>query len=303
MKTKICKIIPGLLGMLVVLWAWPAFAANLPNLLRVNGVGLAYEVRGQGPPLLMIMGYAGTTEAWDPCLVKALTKDFSLILYDHRGMGRSGKWNKPVSLKMLAQDAHDLLKALGHEKVHVLGWSMGSMIAQELALAHPDQVAKLILYGTVYDNKPVMEALKRMGKATPKEFKAMMFPGDWLKQNPGIFRRLPHVSKRTDPAAVAAQAKAMALWPGTEDRLAKIAVPTLIVSGEEDGVTPAEQAVRMAGLIPGAWLARFKAGGHWLMYQNPLDLARLVKAFLLLKQNLLEPEARLSDGPDMSKAA
>ena len=278
-------------------------SAATPAKVLVNGVELAYAVKGQGPPLLMIMGYAGSMEAWDSELLNALSRDFSLILYDHRGMGRSAKWRGPVSLKMLAGDARALLDALGLAKANVLGWSMGSMIAQELALAHPGRVTKLILYGTVFDNKPVVKALKAMGKATPKDFKAMMFPAGWLKLHPGIFQRLPHPATKADPAAMAAQARAMTQWRGTESRLAAIAMPTLIIAGEEDRITPPEQAFSMAGLIPGAWLARFKGGGHWLMYQSPLGMARLVKAFLLTRQNLLGPGARLGQGAVRAKAA
>ena len=286
MQTKTSKTVLALACALIALWASFGFAAGMPGKIRVNGVELAYQIRGQGPPLLMIMGYAGTMEAWAPELLDGLARDFTLILYDHRGMGRSGEWKKPVSLKMLAGDALALLGALGHGRANVLGWSMGSMIAQEMALARPKRVAKLILYGTVFDNGPVVKALKAMGKASPKDFKAMMFPADWLKEHPDVFERLPKSPGPPDPAAVAAQAKAMALWRGTKDRLARIAVPTLIIAGEADQITPPEHALRMAGLIPGAWLARFKSGGHWLMYQNPLDMARLVKAFLLIREHL-----------------
>ena len=104
---------------------------------QVNDVKLAYYTRGQGEPLIMIMGYAATMGMWDPALLEELSKNNTLILFDNRGIGLSTdtKENK-TTIPQMADDAAGLVKALGYKKVNVLGWSMGARIAQQLSLIH-----------------------------------------------------------------------------------------------------------------------------------------------------------------------
>jgi pimeloyl-ACP methyl ester carboxylesterase len=89
------------------------------------------------------------------------------------------------------------------------------------------------------------------------------------------------------PAVVAKQREAMANWSADIQRLSSMSKDVLLVSGDEDNVTPPAQSLRLAGIIKGSWLARFRGAGHWLMYQAPEDLARLVHSFLSIREDLL----------------
>ena len=259
-------------------------ARTLPDagvrLARVNGADLAYRTVGSGEPLLLVMGYAGTMDVWDPALVDRLARSYRVILFDNRNVGRSPAADGPVTMEGMARDGLGLLRALGVDRAHVLGWSMGSMIAQEMALTEPDRVGKLVLYGTACRPESVRRALARFDGATHEDILAMLFPEPWAKAHPEVWSRLPSPAVPASPAAVARQREAMLAWPGTRARLGDIRSDVLVVAGEEDDVTPAADGLDVAGLIPGAWVARFKGAGHWLMYQSPDGMAAAVENFL-----------------------
>lgn len=259
--------------------------------VTVNGADMGYRVMGRGEPLLLVMGYAGCMDVWDPVLVDGLSERFRVIMFDNRGMGYSGTGGqgsmRKLTMRDMAADALGVLDALGVERAHVLGWSMGSLIVQEMALEAPDRVDKLVLYGSAVDPKPVVAAVDRLSTMTHDAFMKNLFPGAWADGHGDVYGRLPSPAIPADPAVVAAQREAIARWVGTEDRAGDISADTLLVVGENDSLTPPSQSVRLAGLIPGAWLMRFKGGGHWLMYQNPAALARVIEDFLTVNQDLL----------------
>ena len=113
--------------------------------VRAGEVELDYERSGSGPPLLLIMGMSGTALHWGEPFLCALREDFELIAYDHRGVGNSTALDGPVTILQMAQDAVALLDALELDSAHVLGISMGGMVAQELAITSPERVAGLVL--------------------------------------------------------------------------------------------------------------------------------------------------------------
>ncbi len=114
-------------------------------LTRVGEIELSYERGGSGPPLLAIMGMSGTLLSWGEPFLGPLRESFEVIAYDHRGVGGSSRMNAPFTIAQLAEDAAGLLDALELDSAHVLGISMGGMVAQELALAGPDRVRTLTL--------------------------------------------------------------------------------------------------------------------------------------------------------------
>src|SRR5271167_2647344 len=115
------------------------------TLVQVEEIELDCERSGSGPPLLMIMGMSGTAEHWGQPFLDELRRDFEVIVYDHRGVGASSRLEGSTTIRELAADAAGLLRALGIDSAHVLGISMGGMIAQELALAHPERLRTLAL--------------------------------------------------------------------------------------------------------------------------------------------------------------
>lgn len=281
-------------GLLLVLFtsANLAVAESTPtpqtNKIKVNGIELGYRVTGSGAPLLLITGYGATMDSWDHVLIDQLSDNFKVIVFDNRGMGYSSINKETLTIKLMADDAAGLLKALGVVKADVLGWSMGSMIAQEVALNYPGKVGKLILYATACTNKEANNALAHVATTQSKPLAERYFPTEWYKQNPDALERMPKSSVPPSPATVALQSKACSQWQGTEDRLSKLNIPVLLLVGADDDITPPSQSVRMARLIPGAWLAQFKGGSHFLQYQAPQDMARVVSAFLQAEQNLIK---------------
>jgi pimeloyl-ACP methyl ester carboxylesterase len=252
----------------------------------VSDVELGYRMAGEGPPLLLITGYGCTMDNWDPLLVAALAARHRVILFDNRGMGASTASKAPFSLDLFAEDAAGLLAALGIEKAGVLGWSMGAVTALELALNHPEMVDKVVAYGGAAEPGPVNAAVEEFSRMTPTQFSAQLFPKTWAEAHPEVLARLPRPATKPDPAIVGRQRQALAEWPGFGDRLAGLTRPVLLVVGLEDAVTPPGQSLRLAQSIPGAWLIRFAGAGHWLQYQAPQDLARVVDTFLTVPEDL-----------------
>jgi pimeloyl-ACP methyl ester carboxylesterase len=262
--------------------------AALPvAIAQVDDARLGYRVVGAGEPLLLIMGYAGTMDVWDGDLVARLARTRRVILFDNRGMGHSSGSEAPLTMEMMARDALGLMDVLGIRRADVMGWSMGSVIAQEMALTRPDAVGKLVLYGSACDPEPVRAALARFDTMSREQFAAALFPRVWTEANPSIYSRLPSPALPPSAQAVARQRAALDAWEGTRARLTSLSGPVLLVSGEDDAVTPVDQSLDMASLIPGAWLARFKGGGHWLMYQTPEGMASVIETFLSGRQDLL----------------
>jgi pimeloyl-ACP methyl ester carboxylesterase len=112
----------------------------------VRDITIAYKEIGSGEPLIMIMGYSGAMDLWDPRLVNLLAKHYRVIVFDNRGMGNTTSSDKEYTIRLFADDTAGLMDALGIKKAHVMGWSMGTNIAQELTLDYPEKVDKLILY-------------------------------------------------------------------------------------------------------------------------------------------------------------
>jgi len=115
---------------------------------KINDINMYYDVQGDGFPLVMIMGFLGNADLWDPRMLPALADKFKVITFDNRGAGRTDVSDKEFSIRLLAEDTVGLMDVLNVPKAHVLGISMGGMIAQELALNYPERVEKLILSST-----------------------------------------------------------------------------------------------------------------------------------------------------------
>ena len=142
----------------------------------VNGISVAYEVQGSGPPLLLIMGYRLSSRAWPPEFIDALAKRFTLILFDNRGTGLSEKPAFGYALSNIAKDICGLLEHLAIPRAHVLGYSMGGAVAQELACRYPERVQRLVLCATlcggprtVYAGPAVIAVMRGLVGLSPHE--------------------------------------------------------------------------------------------------------------------------------------
>lgn len=273
-------------------------ASGTDAALRIDGAVLDYrDIPASAPqagarPLLLITGYAVTKEMWNADFVQALAEHRRVLLLDNRGMGRgmgqgmgpggqpSGEAGEAPGIVGMARDAAALLDHLGIRRADVLGWSMGGMTAQELALARPDLVASLTLYASAPDTLALMPVLDRMAAMSGPELRAAIFPPAWAAAHPGAVERLPKHPRPPDMGVIARQYTAMRHWSGGVERLSGLRMPVLVLAGEVDWVCPAEQSRRMAARMPGSELVVLPGGGHWMMHQFPAELARLFNTFL-----------------------
>lgn len=275
-----------LLALLLAACARVGIPAQQAAILHADGFALDYldlparEADRQAPPLLFITGYAVTKEMWDQRLVQALRARRRVLLLDNRGMGPSAAPSGAFALGDLARDAAALLDGLGIARADVLGWSLGGMTAQELALQRPDLVRSLTLLATVPDNAELMPVLDRMAALPPAELLGAMFPPGWVATHPDAPGLLPARPRPPDLNVISRQYAAMKNWEGTRDRLTHLQAPVLLLAGGQDWVCSAEQSRQMARAIPGARLEVLPQGGHWIMHQEPEALARLIEDFL-----------------------
>lgn len=260
--------------------------------VQVGDITMAYKVLGQGDPLVLIMGYSCTMDLWDPRLLDLLSSRYQVIIFDNRGMGYTTAPPGNFSMGQFANDTAGLLDNLGIEKAHVMGWSMGANIAQELAIRYPELVNRTILYagdcGGTQAQMPSPEVLKELtntsGSAEErgKRLLGLIIPEDWMSGQPEFYKSFPVPTEISSVDSIERQAQAFASWQGTYDRLDRIESPTLLVTGTEDLVEPPENSFIIAQRINSSWLVQFNGGGHGLMYQYPERLAKIITAFIEL---------------------
>jgi pimeloyl-ACP methyl ester carboxylesterase len=246
---------------------------------RLGAVG--YRVVGSGPPLVLIMGYGWTMEGWDPRLVHALARHNRVVMFDNSGVGRTQQLPPPFSVDAMAGQTSALIGTLGLGRPDVLGWSMGGMIAQALAVLHPAQVRRLVLCATypgtgaaVVPSAPVMRA----GSIFPAN-QASAF--DAFKT---AISEYPGPASPPGPAPNGPQAAAVAdWWTGVDPagrEIARISVPALVADGTADQLVPVANDHVIARLIPGARLVLYPDAGHGFLFQDWKRFASLVESFL-----------------------
>jgi pimeloyl-ACP methyl ester carboxylesterase len=256
---------------------------------RVGEVELSYERSGSGPPLLAIMGMSGTLLTWGEPFMGPLCERFEVIAYDHRGVGESSRMEAPFTTAELAADAAGLLDALEVESAHVLGISMGGMVAQELVLAHPQRVRTLTLgctycggEGSALASPPIAQRLFEAMSSGERErvirttWEICISPAP-LRDDAELYATFRALAKERPVAreVIAAQMQAIVAHD-TSARLPEVRVPTLIVHGTVDELIPAQNAHVIAGHMPDARLELLDDIGHLFFWELPRRSAELV---------------------------
>lgn len=261
------------------------------GLVRVNGVRLYYERRGTGPAVLIIPGIPAVVSDCLP-LAENLSDRFTVIAYDNRGSGQSDKPDHPYTMQQLARDAAKLLEALGVERAHVLGFSMGGMIAQHLALDLPDRVRRLVLACThaglrhaIPPSREVARAFQR-DTATWRERIELLAPYAFEKsypeREPEHFAAFVEKKARDEQPLYAYRRQlAASIRHDSHDRLPEISQPTLVITGSADAVVPAENSRLLAQRIPSARLSVIEQAGHLFFMEKPAETIRVLREFLL----------------------
>jgi 3-oxoadipate enol-lactonase len=255
---------------------------------RNGDVELAYELLGEGPPLLLIQGLGYGGRGWGPML-DLLADDFTVVAFDNRGFGASDAPPGPYTARELAHDARAVLDAAALDRAHVVGASLGGMVAQELALGDPDRVDRLVLACTTpggpaaYPMPARTVSLMAEAATMPADVALRRFVENGLGEGSSeeLIQRI--VAYRTanppDPGGWQAQAAAGATHDAL-DRLGAISAPTLIVHGTRDEVVDPRNAELVADRIPGARVELLAGCGHLLFWEEPERLVALVKEFL-----------------------
>jgi len=258
--------------------------------VTVGDIEIAYRIQGQGEPLLLIMGLAGTYDIWDPTLLGELAQHYQVISFDNRGIGKTTKGTQPYTIPQFADDTAGLLQALGIDHASVLGWSLGSHVGQELALKYPQRVDRLILYASLCGGREAIRRPETMAQFVDtsggpeqqaERLLNLILPPDWVRGHlPYVLEVFLHPLHQVSQASIENQVRAEHEWSGTWDRLGQVSRPTLVVTGTDDQATPPDNSLILAQRIPHAWLAYFTGGGHGMMYQYPRQFAATIHSFL-----------------------
>jgi pimeloyl-ACP methyl ester carboxylesterase len=232
---------------------------------------------------------------WSPTLLNELSANRTVIIFDNRGVGESTVGTKEFSISQFANDTIGLLDVLNITDADMFGFSMGSFIAQELALKNPNRVNSLILYasscGGVEAIPPSPQALQAIAVVTNSStpiregidnITSTMFPTEWFEANPDYQTYIPLSKEPVIPEIVQRQQNAIICWftKGTCQDLSNITQPALVIVGTEDIWTPPVNSLMIAEKVPAAWLVQVRDSGHGLMYQFPDKFTRVVSTFL-----------------------
>lgn len=267
---------------------------------QVGDVKLAYYVRGTGKPLLLINGFISTMCLWDPLFLEDLSKTHQLIIFDNRGVGLSTDTKENnTTIPQMADDAAGLIKALGYQKIDILGWSMGARIAQQLLIRHPEVVNKAVLCSpnpggahNVPADKAVEEKLNNPNIPDTEKLSLLVPPCDGgVVTAQEIFGRMVEaarqgtapndltVSKQTTERQNRARTTLWSADQSNYNNLKNIKNPVLVTDGRYDVIDKPVNSLIIAGQIPFAWLAYFE-GGHAFLFEQHKKFVETVDAFL-----------------------
>ncbi len=260
-----------------------------------DGTKIRYEIRGDGKPLALIMGFSGSGRAWTESFLELIEPRFKLLVIDNRGTGESGQPNGPWTIADMAADVIAVLDHARVDRALVFGISMGGMIAQELVLGYPGRVEGLVLGCTNCGRSHSIQA-------APESI-AKLVPEPGLSQQQAALRALSvAVSKEffgspTGAAFFMRMASEMVNSPITPmetyahqvyalsefdsfERLKAINLPTLVITGDQDAIIPYKNSEVLGREIRGAKLHIVKGAGHMFVWEALSEVADTIGAFL-----------------------
>lgn len=257
--------------------------------LSVNGTRIAYEVHGAGEPLVLVHGWSGSRGVWKLQL-PAFARRYRVIAVDLRGHGDSDKprGDQHYSIPICAGDLNGLLDGLGIDRAVFMGQSMGTLVCQQLCLAHPERVTALVLAGALSGSPPAGGIVGPWVERIIEEIQAKGFETYlrtivpfWFSPgfDPSLIRAATADCFKTAPHAAMAFCKAVSGF-SLRDRLPEIKAPTLLIVGDQDGRTPLQESEYMNRHIPEAWLRVIKGAGHMANVEKTDEFNRAVLTFL-----------------------
>ena len=272
--------------------------------IDVDGTLLSYAVAGDGPPVLLIQGAGIVGDGWQP-QIHGLRERFTLISFDNRGIGRSTRPSRPLTIEDMAADALAVVDATGFQRFHLVGHSMGGLIAQEVALTHPNRVVSLALLCTFARGRQasamsldmLITALRmRIGSRAMRRdaFLELVMPKDYLdtcnrtilaNQLQPLFGR----DLADQPSIVMQQLRAMSRYDAGS-RLRELgSIPTLVLTARHDRIARVAYGRELAHAIPGAAYVEIPDAGHGVTIQRADHINELLAAHLS-RAAALEPQ-------------
>jgi 3-oxoadipate enol-lactonase len=252
----------------------------------VNSVRLHYTQEGQGSDLFLIHGLGGSLHDWDACAPE-LARYHRVTRWDARGFGESDKPAGPYSPQLLAQDLAGLFRVCGIAHAHVVGISMGGVIAQRFALDFPAYVKSLTLISTSSEVGPQAQAawektasiIEQRGFSANADFAQRIYAPGFVRAHPEAVRVMAERTARNDQHAYAAAARAIGSYNWTTE-LNRIQAPTLIIQGMEDALAPPGGSIKMSRVLPRSRLLMFSDCGHAVPEEKPELFTCTLLAFL-----------------------
>jgi pimeloyl-ACP methyl ester carboxylesterase len=276
------------------------------KIVQVGDIEIAYKMSGKGDPILLISGGSADKNAWDPSFINDLSSNHTVIVFDNRGVGNTTTGSQPYTIEQLANDTAGLLDALEIQNANVLGYSLGSFIAQQVAITYPEKVSRLILVASTCGGedsipKPaeflelqaeIVNKISNNVSISQEEYIALInasLGAGWIRLHPESIENIPEGQgffATISPQAQEGQANIGLRWEATDwngvcDELAGIAKPTLVIAGTDDNAyVPHENSLIIAGKVPGAWLIQIENAGHAVMDQYPDEINKILQTFL-----------------------
>jgi len=269
----------------------PLDVINAPTRIARTAAGpVGYREIGAGSPLLLVTGLSASMDDWQPIFVATLAAHHTVVVFDNAGVGQTAALPSPLTITEMANQASALITTLGLGRTAVLGWSMGGMIAQALAVLHPDQVSKLILAATQPGTGTALPvpaaAAAAIVSQNPATVLSVLFPPSAAAASQAyVVGILRYPGFYQAPAAVVAdQAVAVQQWLAGQDpagrKLGDIRVPTLVADGTVDALDPVANDRQLAAAVPGARLLLYPEAGHAFLFQDLTSFLPAAERFL-----------------------
>jgi pimeloyl-ACP methyl ester carboxylesterase len=278
--------------------------------VRVGDIDVAYKMFGNGDPIILFSGASDNMDAWDPSLLEGISSNHTVIVFDQRGIGNTTLGTNPYTPQQLGNDTAGLLDALKIPKADVMGYSLGSYLAEQLTMMHPDKVSSLILIGSSCGGKDhtpkppeflelqsviVNNSLNNI-PTTQEQIKSLVtasLGSGWIKLHPESLEGFENITtfQQLKPAVnpemvnnqnnVGKHWEDNPNWSGACEELAKLDKPTLVITGtDDDFYAPHVNSLKIVEKIPGAWLVQIKNAGHAVPDQYPDEISKILQTFL-----------------------
>ena len=247
-----------------------------------------YEIHGDGFPLVMIHGFAGSLDVWPRPVIEQLSKSFKTVIFDTRGAGRTDKPDIKYSIKMFANDVVGLMDILKIEQAHVLGHSMGGSIALGLGINYPERVKKLVPCSTGYSVLPSQEAARILFgdiegltyEEILRKMSPILYTEEFIKSNTELIEVVTQRLIKAPTPTYSLKRQNTANGSLNNKRIKKINSPTLLMHGKNDIIALPQNSEDLAKLISGAKVVLFDNNAHMIFVEEPEKFVKTLIEFL-----------------------